>query len=95
LKAPTIKDLPLNKEMDSKDMTATKGGFSFPAVLNNVAPVKLIAPPVSVTPVGGVLGGDGGSGSGYDTGNGPVSYGNDPGGGGGYIGDSNYPHRPD
>ena len=83
-----IKDLPLNKEMDSKDMTVTKGGFVFPAALNNLTAVRLIAPSVPVTPPrppmgGGISGGDPGSGDG--------------GGGGSYLdgfggsGD----HRPD
>jgi len=84
-----INDLPRNEEMDSSAMTATQGGFLNP-VLNNVASNRLIKQPVSVTPVGGVVGGDGGSGNDYDTGNSPVSFGNDPsgdGGSGGYLGD--------
>ena len=31
-----IKDLPLNKELDSKEMTATEGGFT---IINNAVPV--------------------------------------------------------
>jgi hypothetical protein len=44
-----IKDLPLNEEMDSNDMAAIEGGFSFPSVLNNIAPVKLVPSPQPVT----------------------------------------------
>jgi len=57
-----IKDLPLNEEMDSGDMAAIEGGFTFPAVLHNVAPVKLIAPPQPVTKPDNTLppSGDGG-----------------------------------
>jgi hypothetical protein len=57
-----IKDLPRNEEMDSNDMAAIEGGFSFPSVLNNVAPIKLIAPPPPVTQPshGGPSSGDGG-----------------------------------
>jgi hypothetical protein len=82
-----IKDLSLNKEMDSKDMTATEGGFTLPSTLN-VPVVKLIAPPVPVTqpnqPTGGVVsGGDPGSGGG--------------GGGGFYLDgfEGSGDHRPD
>jgi hypothetical protein len=69
----TIKDLSRNEEMDSGDMAAIEGGITFPAVLNNVAPVKLIAPPQPVTNPSGVHGGgynggdnDGGGGLGLD-----------------------------
>jgi len=47
----TIKDLPLNKEIDSDGMAAIEGGFSFP---KNVAPIKLIPPPQPVTKFNGL-----------------------------------------
>jgi hypothetical protein len=67
----TIKDLPLNKEMDANEMTATQGGFT---LLNNVVPFNtlLFAPPVPpATPAPGhhgcgYNGGDGGGGLGID-----------------------------
>jgi hypothetical protein len=72
----TIKDLPLNKEMDANEMTATQGGFT----LNNVVPFNpfLFLPPVPpATPSpghhgSGYNGGDGGAGIGID------SYGQPP-----------------
>jgi len=69
----TIKDLPRNEEMDSNDMAAIDGGFSFP---NNVAPIKLIAPPKPVNTPNLPPTGDAG---GFPSG--------DSGGGGGYLGD--------
>ncbi len=81
----TIKDLPLNEEMDSNDMAAIEGGFSFPSVLNNVAPITRFASPQPVTkpskPNGAVIGdggSDGGSGGGGDD---WLTFGNDPGDG--------------
>jgi hypothetical protein len=78
----TIKDLPLNEEMDSNHMAAIEGSFSFPPI--NVAPITRFAAPQPVTkpsnPNGGVIGGGGSSGSG-DGGGGDdwLSFGNDPG----------------
>jgi hypothetical protein len=80
-----INDLPLKEEMDSKDMAAVEGGFSFPSVLNNVAPTRLLAPlppgkpPSNGLPAGGDTGGfgDGGDGGGGSYNDGPYG-GEDP-----------------
>ncbi len=58
----TIKDLPLNEEMDSNDMAAIQGGFSFPAVLNT-ATVQLTPQPVTKPSNNGDYYGDGGGGN--------------------------------
>jgi hypothetical protein len=58
-----IKDLPLNKEMDSTDMAVIEGGFTIPSVLKAV-PIKLIVAPQPVTrPNNGDYFGDGGGGN--------------------------------
>jgi len=82
----TIKDLPHNEEMDSGDMAAIEGGITFPSVLNNVAPTKLIAPPQPVTQPSGVSGGTVGGGGGDGEGES---------GGGGYGGWLNSPYGDD
>jgi len=58
----SIKDMPRNEAMDSKDMAAVEGGITFPS---NIAVIKLISPPQPVTKPSnnGAFYGDGGGGS--------------------------------